>query len=111
MDNRDGGDKGFGTAAIWDLLLGFIISTADDSKRLPAIINTRRSKGMEKFLKGDFVSVGNDIGVIVFLEFENQTPEDHLGVWYGEQTDEGKPKCRTVPADYCKPIQDVAIYH
>jgi len=61
--------------------------------------------------KGDFVKVGNAIGVIVCLENENKTPEDHLGIWYGEKNEKGKPKYRTVPLEYCELIEDVESYH
>ncbi|MEI7616064.1 MAG: hypothetical protein WCJ54_05055 [Actinomycetota bacterium] len=66
---------------------------------------------MSDFEKGKFVKVGNDIGVIVSLENENNTPEGHLGIWYGELTDEGTPKYRTVPKEYCFLVQKTEIYH
>ena len=66
---------------------------------------------MNKLNKGDFVKVGNDIGVIVFLENENNTPEEHLSVWYGECNKEGIPKYRTVPANYCKKQESTENYH
>lgn len=66
---------------------------------------------MEKINKGDFVKVGNDIGVVIFLEYENNTPEEHLGVWFGEQNEVGNPKYRTVPAEYCLKHKSIESYH
>jgi len=57
--------------------------------------------------KGDFIKVGNDTGVIVFLERENNTPEDHIGIWYGELSKDGKPMYKTVPTAYCKKIDSI----
>ncbi|MFH0895712.1 MAG: hypothetical protein V2A54_14855 [Bacteroidota bacterium] len=66
---------------------------------------------MEEISKGMFVSVGNDIGVVVMLEFENETPEDHLGIWYGEMTDKNIPLYRNVPKEYCIPVEKAESYH
>ena len=66
---------------------------------------------MTKLKKGDFIKVGNDIGVIVFLERENDTPKEHIGVWYGELNNEGNPKYRTVPTEYCKKLDSIESYH
>lgn len=66
---------------------------------------------MNTFRKGDFVWVGKDIGVVVFLEKESETPEDHLGIWYGETDNEGIPRYRTVPVEYCERIKNVEEYH
>ncbi len=66
---------------------------------------------MELLKKGDFVTVGKSIGVVVFLENENETPEEHTSVWYGELNNEGKPKYRTVPTEYCEKISDIEMYH
>ncbi|MDH7447614.1 hypothetical protein [Aquimarina sp. 2201CG14-23] len=50
--------------------------------------------------KGDFVTIGNDTGVIVFLTGEKDTPAEHVGIWFGETNEKGNPKYRTVPIDY-----------
>jgi hypothetical protein len=66
---------------------------------------------MTKLSKGDFVKIGNTFGVIVFLEGENNTPNEHTGVWYGELNHEGKPRYRTVPTEYCEKIDSIESYH
>jgi len=66
---------------------------------------------MKKLQKGDFVKVGKDIGVVVLLENESEIPEEHLGIWYGEITIEGKVLYRTVPVDYCEKIENIEAYH
>lgn len=68
---------------------------------------------MKQFEKGNFVKVGEEVGVVIFLENEQETPEEHLGIWYGETNAQGKPRCRTVPTAYCEIIEAEAIekYH
>ena len=66
---------------------------------------------MEPLKKGDFVKVGKEVGVVVFLENENETPEDHLSIWYGETNEQGNPKYRTVPAEYCEKTDNFEAYH
>ncbi len=63
--------------------------------------------------KGQFVKVGKDFGVVVFLEYENNTPEEHLGIRYGELSDNGNPLYRTVPSEYCKLVDESELgsYH
>lgn len=61
--------------------------------------------------KGQFVKVGDDLGVIVFLEFENETPEEHVSVWFGELSENGIPKYRTIPLDYCELVNEMESYH
>ncbi len=62
-------------------------------------------------VKGVFVSVGSDIGVIVGLAGETDIPEDHLGIWYGETTEDNTPLYRTVPEEYCSVVTTVESYH
>ncbi len=66
---------------------------------------------MNELHKGHFVKIGNDIGVIVFLEGEKNTPTEHVGIWFGETNEQGNPKYRTVPRDYCKKINSIESYH
>lgn len=66
---------------------------------------------MEQFKKGNFVKVGNEVGVVVFLENDPETPDEHLGIWYGETNAQGKPRYRTVPTAYCKIIENIERYH
>lgn len=61
--------------------------------------------------RGQFVKVSTSVGVVVFLENENGTPEEHYGIWYGELTEDGTPKYRTVPKEYCIEITELASYH
>lgn len=66
---------------------------------------------MNKPSKGDFVKIGNDIGVIILLAGEKDTPSEHLGIWFGETNEQGNPKYRTVPIDYCKKLNSIEGYH
>ncbi len=61
--------------------------------------------------KGTFVKVGDDVGVIVTVAFEDQTPEEHVGIWFGEKDVNNIPMYRTVPEKYCKTILEVNQYH
>lgn len=60
---------------------------------------------------GQFVTVGNDLGIIVGLANDPEIPEEHLGIWYGQETEDGKPKARTVPEEYCIPVEEVSYHH
>ena len=63
---------------------------------------------------GQFVSVGKDIGIVVGFPNDNEIPEEHLAIWYGQTTDNnGKtvPKVRTVPEEYCEPLDGISFYH
>ena len=62
---------------------------------------------MANIEKGQFVRVGDSIGVVVTLDLENE----HVGVWYGELADSETPKYRTVPVEYCELINKVESYH
>jgi hypothetical protein len=66
---------------------------------------------MSKKEKGAFVSVGDHIGVIVKLSEEDGTPEEHLGIWYGETNEMNVPKYRTVPEEYCILVEQSEDYH
>ncbi len=61
--------------------------------------------------KGSFVRVNNDVGVIVKIAGEDDIPEEHLGVWYGETTVDNIPKIRTVLKEYCHNINTSESYH
>lgn len=61
--------------------------------------------------KGDFVILNNDLGVIVTLEYEKNTPEDHFGVWFGEKNELNYPIYRTVPIEYCELITNEIVKH
>jgi len=63
------------------------------------------------FMKGSFVKVGDDVGVVVFAEGDTDIPAEHIGVWYGELSGENLPKYRTVPSEYCEIIKSVESYH
>lgn len=60
---------------------------------------------------GQFVRVGNDLGIIASLSDHPNVPEDHVGVWYGERNEANLPKVRTVPQEYCELVDDVEYYH
>lgn len=66
---------------------------------------------MNPFHIGQFVRVGTDLGIIVSLPDNKNVPEDHLGIWYGEQNEQKQPKVRSVPQEYCKIVEEVEYYH
>lgn len=52
---------------------------------------------------GEFVRVGQDLGVAVPLPagwWVSPEGLDHIGVWYGERDRDGRPRVRTVPVEY-----------
>ena len=51
------------------------------------------------------------INVGEVLEGENETPDEHLGIWFGETSKSGNPKYRTVPIEYCEKIENIDNYH
>lgn len=62
--------------------------------------------------RGQFATVGQSIGVVVLIEGDQDVPEDHIAIWYGETNLSGSPKIRTVPAEYVIPlICPPEIYH
>ncbi len=65
----------------------------------------------EKFIIGSFVKVHKDIGVVISLETENNVPEEHLGIWYGETDENNTPLIHTVPEEYCEKITNTKTYH
>ena len=62
---------------------------------------------------GKFVLVGDSIGVIVGLPGEENVPEEHYAIWYGQQSNKNNlvPLSRTVPIEYCKIISENELYH
>ena len=60
---------------------------------------------------GSFVRVGKDLGVVVGSADGADVPDEHVAVWYGEVSDDGRPKVRTVPVDFCEPVDGVELYH
>lgn len=66
---------------------------------------------MAKFKRGDFVRVGNDVGVVIGLSEENEIPDEHLGIWYGETLSDSIPSFRTVPEEFCTLIENAKPYH
>lgn len=60
--------------------------------------------------RGDFVRVGEQVGVVTHLAGEGAVPEEHVAVWYGEVADR-EPQVRTVPAEYCVRVDEVFCYH
>ena len=67
----------------------------------------------EKDVLGKFVNVGGSIGVIVGIPDDENIPEDHYAIWYGQisETVLGKPRVRTVPIEYCEFINEIEYYH
>ncbi len=69
---------------------------------------------MLTFTIGQFVAVGESIGIIVAYPVGKDIPEEHLAVWFGEiRREEGKllPNVRTVPEEYCIPVDGMSLYH
>lgn len=69
---------------------------------------------MEKLRIGQFVTVGSDVGVIIGFPNNSQIPEDHLAIWYGQTTNDSEktvPRVRTVPKEYCIPLEEISFYH
>ena len=60
---------------------------------------------------GSFVRVGKDLGVVVGSADAEDVPDEHVAVWFGEVSDDGRPKVRTVPVSYCEPVDGVELYH
>ena len=60
---------------------------------------------------GSFVKVGNHVGVIVGYPDQENIPEDHLAIWYGQTTEDNSPRIRTVPEEYCEPVDKIEYYH
>ena len=57
---------------------------------------------------GDFVTVADSLGVAVPLHADwafdlyDEWGLDHVGVWYGQRDEGGRPLVRTVPIEYVK---------
>ena len=60
---------------------------------------------------GTFVRVGKDLRVVVGSADGADVPDEHVAVWFGEVSDDGRPKVRTVPVSYCEPVDGVELYH
>ncbi len=60
---------------------------------------------------GSFVKVENHVGVVVAYPDQKNVLEDYLAVWYGQITEDNKPRVRTVPEEYCEPIDKIEYYH
>lgn len=65
----------------------------------------------QELLKGSFVKIDGDIGVVVGLGGENNIPEEHLGIWYGQTTENNIPLYCTVPEEYCIKLNDSESFH
>lgn len=72
------------------------------------------------FQVGSFVEFDGLLAVVVGVGGENDIPEDHLAVWFGEpqgkrisQGGEGdlKPIVWTVPEEYCLPANAPEVKH
>jgi len=74
-------------------------------------------ESVSQLVVGAFVSVGGDVGVVIALpEYElpdgYPVAEDHCLVWYGQvDGNDGSPRCRTVPIEYCEPVTALSVYH
>ena len=60
---------------------------------------------------GQRVVVGGHPGIVVDPAGLD-VPEDHVAVWYGEFSADGRQRIRTVPAEYVTPAADEPdVYH
>lgn len=59
---------------------------------------------------GSFVRVGDDVGIVVGWPDTEHVPSEHYAVWYGSLDESAVPCCRTVPIEYCEPV-DTANYY
>lgn len=66
---------------------------------------------MDELPIGTFVSVCDDVGVIVAWPNEVEDRDQHVAVWFGETTSDGTPRCRTVPSEYCRKTDRRDYYH
>ncbi len=55
---------------------------------------------MKKLSRGDFVLLDNKLAVVIHLENNENVPEDHVALWFG-QSENGLPQVWTVPLEYC----------
>jgi len=73
-----------------------------------------------RFEKGDFVELDGLIAVVVGVSGENDLPDDHIALWFGEddqkrisQGGSGNviPQVWTVPIELCMKARDPNIKH
>ena len=63
-------------------------------------------------LRGQFVTVGGALGVVVANYGDHDIAEDHVAMWYGEVDLNGLPRARTIPEEYAVPLDSIPIlYH
>ena len=63
-------------------------------------------------LRGQFVTVGGALGVVVANYGDHDIAEVHVAVWYGEVDLNGLPRARTIPEEYAVPRDSIPIlYH
>ena len=60
---------------------------------------------------GTFVRISGHVGVVVGDSDLETVPEDHLAIWYGQTAEDNSPEVRTVPEEYCEPIDNIKYYH
>jgi hypothetical protein len=92
LDNADDGEA---------MLTGFKGSEPDvcTSKNVSRTV-TERDEDLIPI--GSFVTVGNDLGVVVGWPGSPNVPDEHYAIWYGQRAEnEVDPLCRTVPVEYC----------
>lgn len=65
-----------------------------------------------KLTVGQFVLINKSLGVVVGLAGSHpDVPEDHVAIWYGERTPDGKPLAKSVPEEYVSAAPRLEYYH
>jgi hypothetical protein len=63
------------------------------------------------FKKGDFVTINNEIGVVIFTGDELPGDmDDHTGVWFGPD-ERGVSDVYTIPTEYLKEGPEPVLKH
>ena len=71
----------------------------------------RDASAGEMVRPGQLITVGGHPGVVV-ESTDLDVPDDHLAIWYGQFTEDGRPRIRTVPECYVTPAaESPELYH
>ncbi len=63
------------------------------------------------FCRGDVVTIGNDVGIVVFMGSELPGDmSDHTGVWFGK-VENGILEVKTIPTEYLRQGPKPTLVH